>query len=163
MPPTVRVGAGVPITVREKFLLAGDAEGPPGRPGGEDDRPGLICLLTDPHGLDVAAEVDAGDVVGDELGAEAVGLLAQVVHQVGAGNAVGEAGEVLHLGGGHQCTAGLAALNEQRCEVGAGGVEGGGVSGGSGTDDCQAARIGQEGLLLRDSRPPTAGSAGGGW
>ena len=65
--------------------------------------------------LDVAGEVDRGHVVGDELGAEALGLAAQVVHQLGAHDAVGEAGEVLHVGGVHQrATGGDRALEDQR-------------------------------------------------
>ena len=50
--------------------------------------------------------VDVGDVVEHHLGAELLGLLLQLVHQFRALDAVGEAGEVLHLGGVHQCTAG---------------------------------------------------------
>ena len=82
-----------------------------------------VTTLTSP------VEVDRGDVVGDQLGAEALGLLAQVVHQLRAHDAVGEAGEVLDLGGVHQRAAGGdRALEDQRLEVGAGGVDRGGVA-----------------------------------
>jgi hypothetical protein len=42
--------------------------------------------------LRVGGEVHLGDVVGDELGAEALGLLAQVVHELGSHDAVGKPG-----------------------------------------------------------------------
>ena len=64
--------------------------------------------------LDVAGQVDVGDVVGDQLGAELLGLLAQVVHQRRAHDAVGETGEVLDVGGGHQgATGGHRALEHE--------------------------------------------------
>ena len=47
--------------------------------------------------------------VGDDLGAEPHGLRAHVGHQVGAHDAVGEAREVLDLGGQHELSAGLIA------------------------------------------------------
>ena len=65
--------------------------------------------------LDRTGEVDLGDVVEQQLGAEALGLLAQVVHQVGTHDPVGEAGEVLDVGGVHQRAAGGdRALEDQR-------------------------------------------------
>lgn len=93
-------------------------------------------------GLDGAGEVDLDDVVGDEFGAEAFGLGPHVVHQLRAHDAVAEAGEVLHLGRLHQCAAGGdRAFEDQRLQRGAGGVEGGGVSGGAGTDDDDVAYV----------------------
>ena len=92
--------------------------------------------------LIVAGEVDRGHVVGDQLGAEALGLLAQVVHQVRAHDAVGEAGEVLDVGGVHQGAAGgHRALEHQRCQVGPRGVDGGGVAGRAGADDDHVADV----------------------
>src|SRR5699024_2097706 len=48
---------------------------------------------------------------------------------------VGEAGVVLDVGGDGQLPAGLGAGDHERFEHGAGGIDGGGVSGGVGTDD----------------------------
>ena len=92
--------------------------------------------------LIVAGEVDRGDVVGDQLGAEALGLLAQVVHEVRAHDAVGEAGEVLDVGGVHQrATGGHRALEHERREVGARGVDRGGVTGRARADDDHVADV----------------------
>lgn len=55
--------------------------------------------------LDVAGEVHGDDIVGDELGAEALGLGAHVVHELRAHDPVLEAREVLHVGGVHQSAA----------------------------------------------------------
>jgi hypothetical protein len=41
-------------------------------------------------------------VIGDKLGPEPLGLLADRVHQVRAEHAIREAGKVLHISGGHQ-------------------------------------------------------------
>lgn len=76
------------------------------RAGGDDHGAGLVDgALGVGDGLDVTGEVDGHDVVRDQLGAEPLGLGPHVVHQLGAHDAVAEAGEVLHLGGVHQGTA----------------------------------------------------------
>ena len=101
------------------LLLAGNPERPPGRAGGQHHGLGAVGGLADVHRLDLVApgtpgagEVDAARVVGDELGAEALSLLAHGVHQLRAHDAVREAGEVLHLGGGHQGAARLHTLDD---------------------------------------------------
>ena len=79
------------------------------------------------HDLDVTGQVDLDDVVGHQLGAEALGLAAHLVHQSRAHDAVAETGEVLDLGGVHQrATGGDRALEHERVQVGAGRVERGG-------------------------------------
>ena len=87
----------------------------------------------------VGGQVDLGDVARHQLGAEALGLGAHVVHELRALDALGEAGEVLDLGGRHQRAAELRALEHQRVQVGARGVDGGGVPGRAGPDDDQVA------------------------
>ena len=65
--------------------------------------------------LDLALELDRRHVVGDDLGAEALGLGPHVLHEVRAHDAVAEAREVLDLGGVHQRTAGgHGTLEEHR-------------------------------------------------
>jgi hypothetical protein len=72
-------------------------------------------------------------------GPEPLGLGAHVQDQLRAHDAVGEAGVVLDVGGQRQLPAGRTALDhaldQQRLEVGAGGVDGGGQPGGAGADD----------------------------
>src|SRR5690606_23992281 len=62
-------------TVTEQFLLAWHAERPPRRSRREDHSPSTVRGFADPNGLDVAGELDAGRVVGEQLRTEALGLL----------------------------------------------------------------------------------------
>ena len=111
-------------------VLAGDAQRPVRRAHGQHDGAGAVRRLPHLDDLDLAGQVDLGRVVGDELGAEALGLLAQVVHELGPHDAVREAGVVLDVGGVHERAAGgHRALEHQRSEPGAGQVDGGGVAG----------------------------------
>ena len=73
-----------------------------------------------------------------DLRAEAPRLLAHLVDQLGALDAVREAGVVLDLGGDGQLAAGLAALEDERREAGAGGVERRGEPGRAGTENGDA-------------------------
>jgi hypothetical protein len=75
-------------------------------------------------------ELGGVDVVEDDLGVEALGVLLEARHQVGALHAVGVGRPVVHVGGGHQLAALGQAGDQQRLQVGAGGVDGGGVAGG---------------------------------
>jgi hypothetical protein len=67
--------------------------------------------------------------------AEALRLAGGHVHELGAGDALLEAGIVLHLGGGGELTAGLRAVDQHGLEVGAGGVDRGGEARGAGAQD----------------------------
>ncbi len=80
-------------------------------------------------------EVDAVDVGGDELGAEPLGLLAELRHEIGTEDAVRETRVVLDVGGEHELAAGLQALDDERLQVRARRVDGGGEAGRSGSDD----------------------------
>ena len=126
-------------------VLALDAELAVARAGRQDHGAGpVLDAGAVGDDLDVAGQVDLGDVVGDQLGAEPLGLRAHLVHQGRAHDAVAEAGEVLDLGGVHQRAAGGdRALEHQGCEVGAGGVHGGGVAGRAGADDDHVAGFGR--------------------
>ena len=101
-------------------------------------------------------EVDPVDVGGHELRAEAGGLLADLHHQLGPEDAVGEAGEVLDVGGEHQLPAGADALDDDRVQVGPGGVDGGGQARGARADDDDVVDLGHEGVssLLGGSAGP---------
>ncbi|MNZ74204.1 hypothetical protein D3C78_926480 [compost metagenome] len=82
------------------------------------------------------------DVVVDDLGGEAFGVLAHAFHERGAGQAFDVAGPVVDFGGGGQLAAGLQAGDQQRVEVGAGGIDGGSIAGGAGTQDDQSRMFG---------------------
>jgi hypothetical protein len=125
--------------------------------GRHDDRLGQVgglgCLgVADPHLEGPLGEVDAGDLLLPGLGAEAQRLGTEALHELGPHDALGEAGEVLDLGGEHELAAGLVgggrrlALEHQRCEVRASGVDGGGEAGRSGSDDDDVVGGGHGGL-----------------
>ena len=55
-----------------------------------------------------------------QVGAEALGLLAENIHHLRPHDAMLEAGVVLHLGRDHELAAGLVAFEDERLQVGAG-------------------------------------------
>ncbi len=127
-------GAGADA-VADELLLVGQAQPAGGGAGSDDDGAGL-----DPLALDVEAE-GAGGKVGvehravQEFGAEILRLLLHVLHQVGAVDALRETGEIFHQGGEGELAAGLMPADHQGLEIGAGSVNGGGVTGAPGPDD----------------------------
>jgi hypothetical protein len=127
--------------VAEQLLLTRYAQGAPGRAGGQDDGVRAVLRVADEDPLHRPLQGHLGDIVGDELGTEPFGLLAHVVHQFRAHDPVGEAGEVLHLGGGHQRPAGLCALDHQGPQVGPGGIHGRRVTGRAGADNDQVTDV----------------------
>ena len=119
----------------EQPLLGRDAEHPCRRTGADDDRSRTELPFANPHAERRGRKIDAIDVGGDELGAEPLGLLAELHHELGAEDAVGEAGKVLDVGGEHELAAGADALDHDRAEIGATGVDRGGEPGGPRSDD----------------------------
>ena len=101
----------------------------------EDDGAGLVCLVADGDGLDRPVQRHLVDVLHPEVRSEPQRLFPHLVHQLGSGYAVAEAGVVLHLGGGHQGAAELRALEHQRGELGTRGIDRRGVAGRPGADD----------------------------
>ena len=96
---------------------------------GDDDRVGLdLYAVAEGDDIGALGEVYLGGQTRAYLSAEALGLLAQVLHQDGTRDALGVAGEVLHLCGLCELAAGLYALIEEGCEVGASRIDGGGVA-----------------------------------
>ena len=121
-----------------ELLLAGHAELLVLRAHREDHRARLVVLVVDPHRVQAALlgrRLHAGRVVGQEARAEALGLVAHRLHELGAHDPVAEAGVVLDLGGLLQQAAPEEALDDQRREVGARGVQRGRVARGSAADD----------------------------
>ena len=108
-----------------------------------------MLLVAEEDPLEAAVgELDAGGVVGDEPGAEALGLGAELVHHLRPHDPLGVARVVLDVGGVLELAAPLEALDHERLEVGARGVERGGVAGGPAADDDQVFG------LLRHSNSP---------
>ena len=70
-----------------------------------------------------------------EPGAEPLGLGFHVHDEHRAVDAIDEAREIFDEGGGGKLAAGLAALEDQGLEAGAGGVDGGGKACAAGADD----------------------------
>jgi hypothetical protein len=111
-----------------------------GRSGRDDQRVGLAFLLLGPVPERPLRQVDAIDRLGVDSRAEPHGLRAKPLAQLGALDAVGEAGEVLDVGRGGELSAGCDAAGEKafeqhRREVRACCVDRGGVGSGTATND----------------------------
>ena len=84
------------------------------------------------------------------LGAEPLGLCAQVVHQVRTHDPLREPGEVLDVGGVHQRPTGShRTLEDQRAQRRPGGVDRGRVPGWTGAHDDQIPNLGHVSLTPR--------------
>lgn len=117
---------------------------------GDDDRVGgPPFVVVNLHTLGRGAEIHFGDHARTYVRAETLGLAAYVVHHLEGFDAVGVAREILYFGGNHELSARLHALEEDRVEVSARGVDGSGVARRSGADD--------ETLCVRLPRPPQRG------
>ncbi len=92
-------------------------------------------VLADAEGDGGGGEVDGGEVGHAELGAEAGGLLLHVLDEFGALHALGPAGKVFNEGGDGELAAGLVAFEDERLEVRAGGVDGGGEARAAGSEN----------------------------
>ena len=142
---SVAGGAGRDAAVQE-LLLRGEAEPAGAGAGGDDHRVGGVRGSGGGHRERPRREVHGVGVHLADLGAEPLGLAAEEVHHFVAGDAVGEARVVLHVGGEHELAARQADVGvhprsgqQQRLEFGAGGVERRRVSRGAAADDDQAA------------------------
>ena len=106
--------------------LFGEAEQARGSSRGDDKR---LCLITLGAGGDhegAFGKIHVGDDAGIEFRAESLRLFAHVFDQLVTHNAVGKAGEILDHGGERELPAGLVAVNHQRLQIGARGVNRGG-------------------------------------
>ena len=110
-----------------------------------------MLLVAEEDLLDAAVgELDPVDVVGDEAGPEALGLGAELAHHLRAHDPLGVARVVLDVGRVLQLAAPLEALEDERLEVGARGVERRRVAGGPAADDDYVLDL----LLLCHFSPP---------
>ena len=111
-------------------------------------QPARLCARGDDHRLpdigragialgDEGAprEIDLGDHVIDDFGADMGGLITHLLHQPGALDDVGEAGVVLDICCDGQLAAGLNARYDDRLQIRPRRINRGGVPGGAGSDD----------------------------
>ena len=110
--------------------------------GGDDDGVGGVAMGIALQCEGARREVDGCDEVEDDFGVEAFRVLLHALHQGRALQAFDIAGPVVYVGGGGELAAHFQAGDQHRVEVGAGRVYGGGVSGGTGSEDQQAAMLG---------------------
>ncbi len=74
------------------------------------------------------SEINLGDHVEDDPGADMLGLLLHLLHQPGALDDIGKARIVLHIGCDRHLAAGLDALDQDRLQHGAGGIDRGRIA-----------------------------------
>src|SRR5882724_5668409 len=75
------------------------------------------------------------DMVENNLGVEALGMLEEALHQLRSLHAHDVSGPVVHVGGGRELATLDHSGDQRRLEVGARSVDGSGVAGGTGTQD----------------------------
>lgn len=134
-------------TVLPELLLAGQVQAT-GIGTGSDDNgvrgvSGLVVGTVIPFGphLEWAlGQIQLGDGLGDDLGTEALGLSAHLVHQLSTTDTVGEAGEVLDISGGSKLATGGGAISEHtlvqdRLKLSAREIDSGSVGAGTRTDN----------------------------
>ena len=104
-------------------------------PGGKDySISGIGCPGIANRHERTGFQIQRGDDVADDLGPHGAGVSLHPDHQVGALH-LGIAGPVFNFGGRGQLTTRFDPLHEHRLQHGAGRIDGGGISGGTGTDD----------------------------
>ena len=129
-----------------------------GRAGGDDDRFGRVLHALRPQPERTSREIDHVDVRVDHPRPEPLRLLAELLHQLGALDALREAGVVLDVAGDHQLAAGGVAADDDGLEVGPRGVDRSGQSGRAGADDDDVAVVVRLRLAASRCRPTSAGS-----
>lgn len=143
---TVTHGAGTD-TVLPVLLLAGQVEtagiGTRGDDNGVGGADGLAAggvVPLGPHLEGTLGQVEFGDGLSEDLGAEALGLLAHFLHQLTTADTVGETGEVLDVGGRGELATGGGAVGEHTLiqdglQLSPREVDGGSVGAGAGADN----------------------------
>ena len=134
--------------VSEQLRLGLEAEHQRLGAGGHDDRVGDVLGLVDPDPERSLGEVDAGDLLVRNSAPKRDAWARKSAISSGPMMPSGKPGIVLDVGGEHQLPTGLIgrrrrlALDHERVEVGAGGVDRGGQPGGAGPDDDHVADVG---------------------
>jgi hypothetical protein len=97
-----------------------------------------VLGVAHPHAVNapwLASELDAVGLLGQQARAEALGLIAELLHDVRSHDALGETGVVLDIGGLLKQPAPGEALDDERMQVGARRVQRSRISGGAAADD----------------------------
>ena len=151
---TVAGGAGRHALAHEGFFR-GQAQVFGRGARGDDERVTGIDAAVARERERTLAEIDLVDVVEDDLCLEALGVLQEALHQRRALHAVHVGGPVVHLGGGGELSALRHAGDEHGVQVGARGVNGGGVASGARAEDQNFRVLGDgHGTSLCCARPP---------
>ena len=116
-------------------LLGLEPEPARGRAGGDDHGLGEVLVVPDPDPERTLGEIDLRDVVGDVLGAEALRLVAELLHHRRPHHAVRVPRVVLDVARDHQLPAPPEALDHERAQIGARAVQRCGVPRGAAADD----------------------------
>ena len=131
---TVAGGAGG-HTPPHQLPLRFQAQEPGRGAGGDDEGSRHVGVLFRVDSEGAFRKVDADDRFREVRGAEPFRLLPHEVDELRSLDPRGEPGEVLDVGGQRQLSPRFAALQHQRGEVGARGVDGGGRARAAGTED----------------------------
>lgn len=123
----------------DEGLLGGQVEPAGGGTRGDDEGAGVDCLGADLELDGVGAEIGGVEVSHSQFGAEAGGLLLHVLDEFRPLDALGPAGEVFDQGGDGELAAWFVAFEDERLEVGTGGVDGCGEAGAAGSEDDEVA------------------------
>ncbi len=124
-------GAGADA-VSDEGLFGGQAEPARGGSAGNDESAGVDDLVAAVEDEGVLREVGGVEMAEAEFCAEAGGLLAHVLDELGALDAFRPAGEIFDEGGDGELAAGLVSFKDEGAEVGTGRVDGGGEAGAAG-------------------------------
>ncbi|MNL18557.1 hypothetical protein D3C87_1397070 [compost metagenome] len=125
---TVAGGAGGHAAAHERLLRRQAQVLCRGARGDDQRVAGVLARVADQADR-LLGQLGRVDVIEDDFGVEAFGVGQETLHQVRALHAIGVGGPVFHVGGGHQLAALGQAGDQHGLEVGAGGVDGGGVAG----------------------------------
>ena len=118
-----------------QLALRPQAQQPRRSASGYDQRLTFVGRLSPDDHEGAAAQVHIGDRAGLEFGAKARGLLAHILDELRPQDAIGKARIVFDHGRESQLPPGFVAVNHERLQVGAGGVDGSGEPGTAAADN----------------------------
>ena len=121
--------------VADQLLLVGQIEPARRCAGGNDQRASFQPLVIHFEAEGALGKIGFDDGAVQVLGAEMLGLLLDVLDQDGAVDAFGKSREIFDQRGERELAAGLVSGDDEGLQIGAGGVDGGGVAGAAGADD----------------------------